>query len=184
MEEVINSRIIQVTECIQLKPLETSDAEDIFNTIDSQREYLGQWLPFVKHTKKMEHTRDFIHFITNHQPLSLDHTFVIRYNGAFVGLIGYKGTDIINRKTEIGYWLSEKFQKKGIVTQSVKALISYAFNHMDMNRVQIKCATGNTPSKNIPKRLDFRFEGIERDGEQLDDDIFTDLEVYSKLKND
>jgi len=53
-----------------------------------------------------------------------------------------------------------------------------------MNRIQIKCASGNIPSKKIPQRLGFSLEGIERDGELLSDGKFTDLEVYSMLKKD
>jgi ribosomal-protein-serine acetyltransferase len=90
----------------------------------------------------------------------------------------------VNRKTEIGYWLSEKFQGQGLVTKSVSELCHFAFQKLDMNRVQIKCAVGNTPSANIPKRLNFTFEGIERQGELLIGNIFTDLEIYSKLKGE
>jgi len=50
--------------------------------------------------------------------------------------------------------------------------------------VQIKCAVGNLPSKNVPKRLGFKLEGIERQGELLSGNIFTDLEIFSKLKNE
>jgi len=39
-------------------------------------------------------------------------------------------------------------------------------------------------SKNIPKKLGFKFEGIERQGELLTGDFYTDLEVYSKLRLD
>lgn len=53
-----------------------------------------------------------------------------------------------------------------------------------MNRIQVKCALENKSSINIPKRLGFKFEGIERQGELLTGNIFTDLVVYSKLKSD
>lgn len=88
------------------------------------------------------------------------------------------------KRAEIGYWLSEKYQKKGIVTQSVSTLLDYAFSELGLNRVQIRCAVGNIPSKNIPRRLGFLFEGIERDGELLSDNQFTDIEVYSILKRE
>lgn len=42
----------------------------------------------------------------------------------------------------------------------------------------------NKSSSNIPGRLGFKFEGIERQGELLSGGIFTDLAVYSKLKSD
>lgn len=100
------------------------------------------------------------------------------------GLIGFIRSDTHNKKTEIGYWMSQYAQGKGIMTKCVKALCHIAFEELDMNRIQIKCAIGNTPSSNIPKRLGFYFEGIERDGEIYAQDTFRDLEVYSLLKND
>ena len=113
-----------------------------------------------------------------------EYVFAIRNQNEFIGLIGLKSTDKVNKKTEIGYWLSEKYQKQGIMTKSVSKLCDFAFNELGINRIQIKCAVGNDPSKNIPKRLNFKFEGIERDGELLTGNVYTDLEVYSKLKND
>jgi ribosomal-protein-serine acetyltransferase len=115
---------------------------------------------------------------------TFEYTFTIRVHDEFVGIIALKNSDKTNRITEIGYWLSEKFQKKGIVTKSVERLCDFAFTEQEFNRIQIKCAVANTPSINIAKKLGFKFEGIERDGELLTGNIFTDLEVYSKLKND
>jgi ribosomal-protein-serine acetyltransferase len=175
---------IRVTESIVLKQIELTDSKDIFETIDSQREYLGNWLPFVDFTKKIEDTERFIQTIINLPTKNFEHVFVIHFNGEFAGLIGFKGTDKLNKKTEIGYWLSECFQKKSIITESVKALCKFAYNDLDINRIQIKCAVGNILSKKIPKRLGFKLEGIERDGELLTGGKFTDLEVYSKLKNE
>ena len=93
--------------------------------------------------------------------------FAIRRQNEFIGIIGFKDTDKVNKKTEIGYWLSEKFQKQGIITKSVERLCDFAFNKQGINRVQIKCAVGNKPSIRIPQKSGFKFEGIERDGEPL-----------------
>jgi ribosomal-protein-serine acetyltransferase len=90
----------------------------------------------------------------------------------------------LNGKTEIGYWLSEPLQGKGIVTKSTKKLIEIAFEKEQMNRIQIKCAVDNLPSKRIPQRLSFTLEGIEREGELLANKEYTDLEVYSLLRSD
>lgn len=42
----------------------------------------------------------------------------------------------------------------------------------------------NISNKNIPKKLGFRFKGIERQGELLTGNFFTDIEIYSKLESD
>jgi ribosomal-protein-serine acetyltransferase len=176
--------IIKVDTEIELKQLELSDSIDIFNTIDNQRDYLGKWLPFVAFTKEVSDTEKFVDSVVNATEDRFEYVFAIRKCNEFVGLIGFKDTDRQNKKTEIGYWLSEKHQKQGIVTKSVDKLCDFAFNNQGINRIQIKCAVENISSKNIPRKLGFKFEGIERQGELLTNNFFTNLEIYSKLKSD
>nr|WP_321237573.1 GNAT family N-acetyltransferase [uncultured Psychroserpens sp.] len=175
---------IQIDSDLELRLLELSDSTDIFNTINSQREYLGKWLPFVAYTKELNDTINFVSSVVNSPKEKFEYTFTIRKQNQFIGLIGLKDSDRTNRITEIGYWLSEKFQKQGIVTKSVEKLCDFAFKQQGFNRIEIKCALKNKPSSNIPKKLGFKFEGIERDGELLSENNYTDLEVYSKLKSD
>lgn len=167
-----------------LRQMEPADAVDIFRTIDSQRSYLGRWLPFVPLTRAVSDSEMYVDSVVNAPATRFDYVFTIRKGNTFVGLAGYKDTDRLNRKTEIGYWLSEPFQKQGIMTRSVARLCDYAFHELDLNRIQIKCAVENHASIAIPKRLGFTFEGIERQGELLTGGIYTDVAVYSKLRND
>jgi len=172
--------MIQVTEDIILNPLSVDDIFKIFNTLDTEREYMREWLPFVDSTQVVEDTANFVSHILQTE----DKQFTIWYKDKFVGLVGFKDTDINNKKIEIGYWLSQYVQGKGIMIQSVLRLLKLAFNEMAMNRVQIKVAVGNRKSRNIPERLGFELEGIERDGELLVDNTYTDIAVYSLLKKE
>jgi len=167
---------------IELKPLEIFDAQDIFNIIDNERDYLGEWLPFVQTTKEPADTLKYVTAVVNAPEECFEWIFAIRKMNRFIGLIGFKDTDRQNKRTEIGYWLSEKYQKQGIMTKCVERLCTFAFEDLGMNRIEIKCAVNNFPSRRIPERLGFRLEGIERDGELLANNIFTDIAVYSKLK--
>jgi len=167
-----------------LRLLQKPDALDIYKMITQERLYLGQWLPFVAHTKTPKDTEAFVNATVDAPKERFEQVFTIRKHGTFIGLIGFKGTDHENRKTEIGYWLSESHQKQGIITLSVDRLCQYAFDVLSIKRIQIKCAVGNVRSKNVAKRLHFKLEGIERDGELLTGGKYTDLEVYSKLKKD
>jgi ribosomal-protein-serine acetyltransferase len=176
--------ILNVDKNIVLKQLELTDTPDIFNTIDTQREHLGPWLPFVETTKQLSDTHAFVESVVNSPKDRMEYTFTIRVNGRMAGLIGFKATDRANKKTEIGYWLSRDFLGRGIMSRSVSTLCDFAFRELDMNRIQIKCALANTPSRNIPQRLGFKLEGIERAGELLTGGVFTDLAVYSRLRGD
>lgn len=171
---------MELFEEISLRPLQADDAQEIYDTIDAQREYLGHWLPFVAKTDTVAFTQKAVDSLSS----SDNKTFTIRKGVQFIGLIGFKATDKANCKTEIGYWLSQDYQGKGIMTRAVEVLCGNAFEELEMNRVQIMCAVGNTPSSNIPKRLGFQFEGVERDGELFADGKFVDIEVYSLLKDE
>lgn len=175
------ARKLVVDKDIYLKEIGLKDAPAIFKTIDTEREYMGEWLPFVEDTLEISYTRRFIEGYINSEKTDL--TCAIYFQDKFVGLIGLKDTDQINKKTEIGYWLSESFQHQGIVTRSCQTLINYAFDNMNMNRIQIKAATDNLKSRRVSERLGFKNEGIERDGE-LHSRGFVDLVVYSLLKAD
>jgi ribosomal-protein-serine acetyltransferase len=166
-----------------LKEIHLRDADAVFRIIDTEREVLKEWLPFVEYTRHAGDTMSFIRSLSEGPIEHRDLTFTIQYQGNIIGLMGLKGTDWTNHKTEIGYWLSEKHQGKGIVTKSCKRLIHFAFEALGINRIQIKAATLNHKSQQIPKRLGFTFEGIERAGELLLTG-YTDLAIYSLLKEE
>lgn len=167
---------------IALRSLTKPDDKIIFNAIDSNRAFLRKWLPFVDQTKKLRHTALYVNSIVDDVEKTQE-VFTIWVQDEFAGLIGIKDTDYQNKKTEIGYWLVEKYTGKGIMTKAVEWLISYIFNTLELNRIQIKCGVNNEKSAAIPKRFQFQFEGIERAGERHLYN-FIDLEVYSLLKEE
>lgn len=62
--------------------------------------------------------------------------FAIEYkavNGslAFVGVIGLKGIDLVNKKASLGYWIGEEYWDKGIATAAVQLVISYVFSELE-----------------------------------------------------
>ena len=177
-------KIITVDNDIILKELELSDAEHIFKAIDSQRGYLGEWLPFVEFTKSVKDSLDYVNSVVTMPEECKEWQFAIFCGDDFAGLAGFKGTDRINRKSEIGYWLKEEFQNRGIMTEAVHALIKFGFSELGLNRIQIKCAPENVKSNKIPQRLGFTLEGIERDSEFVKEGLFRDAEVWSLIKKD
>jgi len=174
-------RELIVNDNIRLKEIGLEDVEAIYSMIVDERDYLEEWLPFVGKTQDITYTHRFVeNYLSSDKS---DITFTIYYKSRFVGIIGFKDTDQENKKTEIGYWLSESFQHRGIITLSCKALINFAFDVLHLNRIQLKAATGNLKSQLVAHRSGFSKEGIERDGE-LHDRGFVDLVVFSLLKAD
>ena len=155
--------IVKIDKDLYLKAITFKDADEVYELINSNRKHLGVWLPFVKLTNSVKNTMSFIDQLK--KPYSREMVFTIVFEGKIAGLIGFKDIDRTNRKIEIGYWITTENEGKGIVTRCCKASIDLAFKKMRINRIQVKCGVGNTRSINVPKRLGFQYEGIERAGE-------------------
>ncbi len=58
-----------------------------------------------------------------------------------------------------------------------------AFQEMDLNRMEIRCAAGNTRSIAVAKRLGMVYEGTLREAERLGDG-YVDHVIHSILKRE
>jgi len=65
----------------------------------------------------------------------------------------------------------------------VRAMTDYAFDELELNRVEIQVGTNNHRSRAIPERLGFQQEGVLRDYERVGD-RYLDIVVYSLLASD
>lgn len=175
--------LINVDDDIILRPPEETDSEGLFNLINKSRVYLREWLPWLETERTAFDTLRFIRFVREQQQRNESLNTSVWFRGVLCGMIGFHRFDWLNRSTSIGYWLSEDFQGKGIMTRSCKALVDFAFSQQKFNRIEIRCAMGNTKSRAIPERLGFRQEGMIREGEWLYNH-FVDLIVYGMLAHE
>lgn len=174
---------LRVNEQVELVKLTLENARHIFNAINTNREKLRPWLPFVDLTRKITDTETFIKHVLHSSCPKKDMIYEIWANHKFAGLVGLKEVDLQHHKTELGYWLIPDKEGKGIMTQACRALIQHAFHVLKMHRIEIKCAVGNVKSIRIPEKLGFTFEGVEREAENLYGK-FVNLKVFSLLAHD
>jgi ribosomal-protein-serine acetyltransferase len=171
------------TEGLTLLHADPIYAQDVFLAVAENRAYLRRWLPWVDQTQCVEDTRLFL--ATCHQLYAMQKQFtaLMYLHGQFVGIVGFNSLNHSNHKGEIGYWMVEKHQGKGLMTSAVKKIIELGFNNFDLNRQVIRAAVNNTPSRALAKRLGFTYEGIERQSAKLYDQ-YINMAVYSLLKNE
>ncbi len=107
----------------------------------------------------------------------------IWHKGNLAGGVRYHEIDWANRMTELGYWISGRFEGRGLVIKTCRVLIDYAFNELGLNRMIISCAAENQKSRAIPEKLGFKQEGILRQSEWLQD-RFVDMVIYGLLASE
>ena len=173
---------IVVDDEILLRRPTLEDAEALFFLVDSNRQYLRRWLPWVDFVTSLEDERLWVQ--THLAEDAPEYVLLMVYKGEVVGAVGIRGRGSRSRQIEIGYWIAENMQGRGIVTRSCLVIIGYMFEQLDMNRVVIRASVDNLRSRVIPHRLGFTLEGIERQSELLYDDTFQDMAVYSMLASE
>ena len=146
---------IKVDDSISLELVNEQYAEPIFNLVIANRLQLREWLPWVDSMQSIEFIKNFIHGSIKRNTDNIEYAFVIILNNNVVGRIGIYQIDHQNKIAALGYWLDATVQGKGIVTKSCAALINFCFNNLNLNRIEIKCGTGNLKSQTIPEKLNF-----------------------------
>ena len=119
----------------------------------------------------------------NQHNYGLGFQVAIFYQEKIAGVCGYLPLNKKDRIGEIGYWMGAEYEGLGIMTRSVDRVVEMGFEQLDLNRIEIRCATGNRRSRAVAERLGFVQEGILMQDEWLYDH-FVDKVVYSKLKSE
>lgn len=162
---------------IELRLLQPIHAEELFNLIDTSRDYLREWLPWIDFTKEVRDSREFIEASLQQYHSRNGFQAGIWYKGELAGVIGLHDIDWTNKSTSIGYWLGETFQGKGLMTKACEVIIDHCFKELKLKRIEIRVATENYKSQAIPERLGFKKEGCQRSAQWLND-RFVDLYIY------
>lgn len=165
---------------ISLRFFSSRDAMELFWLVDTNRNFLRKWLPWVEGIQSPAQILSAIQMREKSLQESSSFHFGIWYRGILSGSISLHSIDWANSQASIGYYLGEKWQGRGITIRAVSTVINHAFYGHGLNRIEIRCGKENQKSMAIPVKLGFRKEGILRDAEFLNGN-FHDLIVYGLL---
>jgi ribosomal-protein-serine acetyltransferase len=162
-----------------LRPIEESDAQELYALAEQNRDYLARWLPWAS-AQTREGMLEFARAAAQQ---------ILERNGAqraliereaIIGMVGVHGIDWQHRSTSLGYWLAEHAQGKGAMTEAVRAMVHQALRVWRLNRVEIRASVENARSRALIERLGFRYEGEAREAFLLPDGYHDDA-VYAML---
>ena len=104
-------------------------------------------------------------------------------SGECIGQVAIFSMDTGNRHGEIEYVVGPAFQGKGYATEMTKAVIAYAFDKINLHRIEIDCRTENEASRRVIEKCGLTYEGVFRDFFWRKDH-YEGRRVYSILKNE
>ncbi|QVY61796.1 GNAT family N-acetyltransferase [Cytobacillus gottheilii] len=107
----------------------------------------------------------------------------LKEEDVIIGSCGFHNGVAKHFRTEIGFELSKAYWGKGIAAEAIKAVVSYGFDHMNINRIEALIEPANQPSQKVVEKIGFIKEGLLRNYEYTNGK-FDDLYIYSLLKRD
>lgn len=94
-------------------------------------------------------------------------------DGTFLGSIGLSHLNPTHRFANLGYWVRSGRSGRGIATAATRLVARWAFDELNLNRLEIVVAANNRPSQRVAEKVGARREGVMRRrlilaGQQLD----------------
>ncbi|MEO6903548.1 MAG: GNAT family N-acetyltransferase [Bacteroidia bacterium] len=173
-----------LTERTRLRLIDLSDLEAIhhLHCLPETDEFNALGIP-----KNLEETIAIIEpwIAENKRSEIMFYTFAIenKLNGEFIGLFGLKLGTKKYKIAEVWYKIHVDFWKKGYATESLKAVINFAFDTLKLHRIEAGCAVENIGSINVLEKCGMIREGRSRQLLPLKSG-WSDNFVYAILETD
>lgn len=173
------------TERIHLTPIDSTDGPELWDVIESSREHLERWLPWVPFNNTPEASRRYANACASDWDAGRAVRFGIRDrdSDALLGVVGLDSCVHLHLSCELGYWLRREAAGNGLMTEAAGACVKFAFARVGVHRIRCAAATGNQGSLGVIGRLEFKPEGIARQAEFVAG-RWVDHAVFSKLSTD
>ena len=85
--------------------------------------------------------------------------FEERATGRVIGSGGFCIWDQEHHRAEFGYSIGRRDWNQGFTTEASRAIISFGFSHMNLNRIEAQCDVRNGASARVMEKVGMTFEG-------------------------
>lgn len=173
----LEKSIVIISQRIMLRPFDVNDVDDMFEyaSDDDVTEYLN-WTSCTNYDDIIE--------VLNRYHLSKPGVWAIELieEKKCIGCIDLR---IIpeHQKASFGYVLNKKYWNNGYMTEAVLAVINFAFNELNLNRIEATYYVGNEGSGKVMKKCNMKYEGIGVQ-EVCIKNVFRDVVHYALLRSE
>jgi ribosomal-protein-serine acetyltransferase len=146
--------------------------EEFFKLIDKNKNHIGKTFPVtLANSDSLKKAEDFL-------AVSLDKT------NDLIAYLCVKTIDYRISKCELGYFVDEDYQGKGITSKMVSDALEFCFKELLLNKVFICTSEINLASQRIALKHNFKQEGILRDEFRNGDGELQNTVYFGLLKSE
>ncbi len=169
---------------IEIRPYEPTDAPALHAAGLESVSLIFPWLPWCHPRYSLEEAEQWCMNCPRLFAEGREYNFVITDDGgAFLGGCGLNLINRLNRFANLGYWVRASAMGKGVTPLAVRRLREWAFQHTDLERLEIICGRANVRSQRVAEKAGAVREGILRSRILLHEK-FQDVVMYSFIRSE
>lgn len=161
--------------------------EEFYKLVDKNRNHIGKTFPVtLANSDSLKKAADFLEVSLNKEKNNDGFYFYARdiKTNDLIGYLCVKTIDYRISKCELGYFVDEDYQGKGITSKLVAVALDFCFNTLKMNKVFICTSEINLASQRIALKHNFKQEGILRDEFRNGDGELQNSVYFGLLKSE
>ena len=109
--------------------------------------------------------------------------FKIDRNNTIIGEVRFKNIRWYNKKAELSLIILKEYQGKGYGGKALQAIMSYAFDNMELHRLEAEVIEYNSKSVKLLEKFGFVKEGVLREA-KYHDGKYQDIFRYGLLRTE
>jgi len=83
----------------------------------------------------------------------------------------------------LGYWIGQTHARQGYMREAIQAVVHYAFDRLDLSRIEAACLPENAASRGLLEKAGFKYEGVAQSYLQINGRWRTHV-LYAALRSD
>lgn len=147
-----------------LRDWRKSDTDDIIEGLNDLE--VSRWLAFVPYPYTRDHAVAWLNFCAEsrkQRPRRAYHFAIeLRSEARVIGGVGLDQIDHHHGTAGGGIWLNAKYHGRGCGSEAFAARIAFAFERLNLRRLESGYLRGNTASRKMLERLGFKKEGLKQ----------------------
>lgn len=174
-------------DCYTMRLLCMDDLDNYYQLVVRNRKRLETFFAgTVVMTTTLEATQRYLREMLDKAEHKICYPFVVvdKRTGAMVAALQVKNIDLCIPKGELGYYIDEKYEGRGIVTRAVAAINRFCFGTLGFNKLYIRTHESNMPSRRVAEKNGFMPEGVIRRDYKNTQGQLLDVIYYGLLRDD
>lgn len=168
---------------LRLRPYTLADALIVAQL--AGRKEIADTTAAIPHPYSEQHARDFFKRSGEEwkEGKGVVFALVTKHGEQMIGAVGLHQIDREHRQAEMGFWIAVDRWGQGYATEAAQALVRFAFEKLELNRVYAHHMLRNPASGRVMEKVGMKREGILRQRIRKWG-VFEDVAIFAVLRED